>query len=183
MDHIRSRLCTSCSRKRGRIYSTLYSYVTYEVDNLDPEQAVSEKPAKRQKLTVMPESMTTTSTEFRADQLQALLPSVWGLLNSLPSDEQVELLDALLAYYNRLGARSPAKHIALGFIARMFLVRKSVKLKFMPDYHIDLYYQRFNSSHNTMECFEFTKTQLLPRRCVCGFSLSQSCYGKLRTLT
>lgn len=96
-------------------------------------QASSENPAKRQKLTVMPESMTTTSTEFRADQLQALLPSVWGLLNSLPDDEQIELLDALLAYYNRLGARSPSKHIALGFIARMFLVRTMLDKRLVVD--------------------------------------------------
>ncbi|KAJ2958479.1 hypothetical protein NQZ79_g5942 [Umbelopsis isabellina] len=101
----------------------------HEADTMNPTQASSENPAKRQKLTIMPESMTTTSTEFRADQLQALLPSVWGLLNSLPSDEQIELLDALLAYYNRLGARSPAKHIALGFIARMFLIQ------FEPQYN------------------------------------------------
>ncbi|KAM3583048.1 rRNA processing protein [Umbelopsis sp. WA50703] len=113
-------------------HQNLEPWTTYVVDyvlHVLGREAVSEKPAKRQKLTVMPESMTTTSTEFRADQLQALLPSVWGLLNSLPSDEQVELLDALLAYYNRLGARSPAKHIALGFIARMFLIQ------FEPQYN------------------------------------------------
>jgi pre-rRNA-processing protein IPI1 len=70
----------------------------------------------------MPEGMTTSTSDFKADQLQALLPSIWGLLNSLPSDEQMELFEAFLAYYNRLAANSQSKHIALGFLTRVYMV-------------------------------------------------------------
>ncbi|GAB5593024.1 rRNA processing protein [Umbelopsis nana] len=98
-----------------------------------------DNPAKRQKLTVMPEAMTTTTTDFRADQLEALLPSIWGLLNSLPSDAQIALLTAFLEYYSRLGAQSASKLVALGFIARMYLIQLE------PEYN-----GNFNIRHNAI---------------------------------
>lgn len=85
-------------------------------------QNLNQNAAKKAKLTVMPEGMTTATSDFKADQLQALLPSIWGLLNSLPSDEQIELFEAFLAYYHRLGANSQSKHVALGFLTRVYMV-------------------------------------------------------------
>jgi hypothetical protein len=108
----------------------------------------------------MPEAMTTSTTDFRADQLQALLPSIWGLLNSLPGDEQIEMLEAFLAYYNRLGAQSSSKHIALGFIARMYLVCVGSGVLCVYDSNLLTPVNiRFNLSHNTMAISIFAKTQ------------------------
>jgi hypothetical protein len=107
----------------------------------------------------MPEAMTTTTTDFRADQLEALLPSIWGLLNSLPSDEQIALLTAFLEYYSRLGAQSASKLVALGFIARMYLVC-SIVACFETEYarSTDINDNRFNWSRNTMATSTFDTT-------------------------
>ncbi|KAI8578021.1 hypothetical protein K450DRAFT_249529 [Umbelopsis ramanniana AG] len=110
----------------------LASWTDHVVDHvldLLGRENLNQNAAKKPKLTVMPEGMTTATSDFRADQLQALLPSIWGLLNSLPTDEQTELFEAFLAYYNRLGANSQSKHIALGFLSRVYMIQ------FEPQYN------------------------------------------------
>jgi hypothetical protein len=131
-------------------------------------QNTNQNAAKKAKLTVMPEGMTTATSDFRADQLQALLPSIWGLLNSLPSDEQIELLEAFLAYYNRLGANSQSKHVALGFLTRVYMVcAYFIATHRSFDTYIHCY--RFNLSHNITAISLFVTMQYLPKRCGFGY--------------
>ncbi|RKP36552.1 hypothetical protein BJ085DRAFT_29090 [Dimargaris cristalligena] len=60
---------------------------------------------------------------FEPKNFLAVLPAIWRLQKSLGPAESKALWEGLLTYYHAHNARSPAKHVALGYLARLFEIQ------------------------------------------------------------
>ncbi|CAO3596071.1 unnamed protein product [Absidia cylindrospora] len=74
-------------------------------------------------------NMSSMSTEFRNENLVALLPAVWGFLNCLEGDRQLDVFKAFVGYSQHCGAHSSSKRTTVAFIVRCYLIQS------MPSYN------------------------------------------------
>ncbi|KAI8334562.1 Rix1 complex component [Chlamydoabsidia padenii] len=74
-------------------------------------------------------SMSSMSTEFRNENLVALLPAVWGFLNCLDGDRQYVVFKAFVEYSQHCHAHSLSKRTTIAFIIRCYLIQS------MPSYN------------------------------------------------
>ncbi|KAI8097470.1 Rix1 complex component [Halteromyces radiatus] len=73
-------------------------------------------------------AMTSMSSEFRNENLVALLPAVWGFLNCLEGDRRYDVFRSFINYSQHCNAHSASKKTTMAFIIRAYLIQS------MPSY-------------------------------------------------
>ncbi|ORX63215.1 hypothetical protein DM01DRAFT_1331283 [Hesseltinella vesiculosa] len=75
------------------------------------------------------ETMTTMTSDFRADNLMDLFPAIWGFLNCLEGQDQENMVKAIVGFYAQGHSQSPLTRTSLAFLGRVYLIQS------MPSYN------------------------------------------------